>query len=169
MPEVARKESHKQTPNSMEVVMHRRELVARLRIRGLTMREIVAALARPGENQLLNPQSREPFTLSTIKDDCHWLDRQWLASISGSLEEQKALVRQELKEVKRAGWSAKDMNVVLKALQQERALLGLDAPAQINISVIRQRAREIADRLGISADALLAEAKMAVVEAAMEE
>lgn len=135
--------------NKPEVVAHRREIVARLRIRGLSMREIVAALSRPGDSQLLNPNSGEPFTLDTVKADCHSLDKEWRARTAREIDEHKAHVFITLQEVKRRGWQDGDMNVVLRALKQEAELLGLDAPRVLRLDGLRDRARAIADELGV--------------------
>lgn len=165
MPEVIHKESHKHAPNSLEVITKRRELVARLRVRGLTMREIVNALAAPGDSQFINPQSDQPFTLDTIKHDCHALDKQWRERAGVTIAEHKARHYIELQEVKRAGWKALDLASVLRALKQEADLLGLDAPKQLDINIIRKRAQEIADRLGVPVNDVLAQADRIAGEA----
>jgi hypothetical protein len=153
---VAHKEKH--TPNNPDVIAHRRELVARLRIRGLSLREIVVALAKPGEGQIINPQSDEPFTLTTIKEDCHYLDKEWLKRQAATTDSHKARVYLEIQEVKRAAWKDNDLSVLLRALKQECDLLGLDAPKQVDITLIRQKAQEIADRLGVPVGDVVAQA-----------
>ena len=164
MSEVAQEESHKNkhTPNKQEVVAHRRELVARYRIRGLTMREIVERLAE----EYPNPQTGEPFVLSTVKDDCHALDREWRERTAASMDEHKARVYQELQAVKRAGWNAEDLGVVLRALKQEAVLLGLAAPRQVDINFLRNKARELAERLGVPVSDILQQAEAVAARAA---
>ncbi len=151
MADVEHKEiNSKHAPNNHEVVVHRRELVSRLRVRGLSLREIVAALGR----EIINPKSGQPFTLITIQEDCKALDRQWLEHTAASTEEHKATVYARLQEIQRQGWQDKDMNIVLRALKQECDLLGLDAPAQYDI-LLRREAERVAEQTGMSKESVL--------------
>lgn len=134
----------------------RRELVARLRIRGLSQREIVDALAKgaPDRPALLNPQTGEAWTLGTINSDCKALDALWLERSYETIAEHKARVLASLREVERAAWTAKDINGVLRALKQECDLLGLDAPRQYEF-LLRQEAERVAAQTGMSVEAVL--------------
>lgn len=148
---IKHKELSSRTPNNGETVTHRRELVARLRIRGLSQREIMIELAKV----LLNPHSGSAFTLGTIAQDCLALDKQWRERTATSIDGHKARVLSSLMEVERAAWAAKDLNGVLRALKQECDLLGLDAPAQYDL-YLRQEARRVAEHMGMTEEDVLA-------------
>lgn len=109
--------SHK---DAMEL---RRERVAQLRLRGLTVREITAALAKQ-EPPIVNPSSGEPYTHVTILNDLDVLKDQWKASASAGTAEHMARQLAELWEIKRAAWGAKDPELALKALDREMKLTG---------------------------------------------
>lgn len=99
----------------------RRENVARLRLQGKTHREIIAALGD-------NPKTKRPWSLGVINKDLQAIHAAWKASAVADIAEHKARVLAELSEVKRAAWEAKDLANLLRALQQETRLLGLDEP-----------------------------------------
>jgi DNA-binding transcriptional MerR regulator len=105
-------------------------MVSRLRLRGMSQREIQRALPA----QSTNPENQQPWSLATINGDVKALHRQWREDALQATDEHKARTLAELAEVKRAGWGAKDMNIVLKAIQQERSILGLDAPVRTDIT-----------------------------------
>jgi hypothetical protein len=111
----------------LAVIDHRRRQVARMRLRGMTQREIVDGLIKL---KIVNPDTKQPYSLGTINADLQALDREWLKQAQGETVEYKARTLAELREVKRQGWSDKDMGIVLRALKQETELLGLDAPVQ---------------------------------------
>ena len=109
----------------------RRLLVARLRARGLSMREITDAVARNGQ---FNPETNQPWDLATIFRDCRALQQQWLEQTKEVLDEHRARQLAELAEVKREAWSTKQLKPVLDALRHEAKLLGLEAPERHELS-----------------------------------
>jgi len=116
-----------------KIIAARRERVAQLRLRGLTMREIVAALPR-GDNPMLNPETGQPFSLGCIAGDLKELSKQWQANAERDITEHKSEQLAELAEVKRAAWAAKHLETVLRALQQEAKILGIEAPTKVEAS-----------------------------------
>jgi ribosome maturation protein Sdo1 len=112
------------TVNQQEIADNRRRLVAKLRLRGATEREIAAALA----TEHVNPETNKPWSYVTIHNDLKALDAQWRAEMLGDTTEQKAAVLAEIREARRAAWGKKDLAIVLSALKAERELMGLDAP-----------------------------------------
>lgn len=107
---------------------HRRALVARLRIRHLSQREIVQALQQQGN---LNPVSGNPWSLGLINADIKAIEKAWREEMVRDTSIHKANLLAEIQEVKRKAWTDQSMDVVLRCLQQERALLGLDAPQKV--------------------------------------
>lgn len=108
----------------------RRELVARLVVRGLSRRDITDALGR----QLVNPDTGGPFSLGTIHNDIKALEAEWQAEAQRDIQEHKARLLAELREVARQGWQAQNYELVLKTTAQIRALLGLDAPVKTDLT-----------------------------------
>ena len=118
--------------SNKDVIAQRRMLVARARLRGITQREIVKALEAQGS---VNPKTGIPWTWVTVHTDIKAIEKAWREEMLRDTSEHKARSLAELAEIKRRGWSQDDIDLVLKALTQERAVIGADAPQQININV----------------------------------
>ena len=108
----------------------RLELVAALRLRGRTQREIQQALA----GQMLNPATNEPYSLGTINTDIKRLEKQWRKAAADTIEKHKARQIAEIGEVKRQAWNDKDTGAVLRALDLEANILGTKATVKSDIS-----------------------------------
>jgi hypothetical protein len=108
-----------------ELIAYRRELVARSRLRGASLREIVAALAAI---PFVNPVTNEPFSLHAIHDDIKALETQWQENARQAIEEHKASQLAELREVRRQAWHNNDMGSILAAMRLEMILMGSEAP-----------------------------------------
>lgn len=112
----------------------RREMVSSLRLRGLTLREISAALAKQNP-PIVNPTTGEPYSDVTIKNDLDALKAEWRERAAETIDTHQARQLAELMEIKRAAWAGKDPELALKALAQEVKLLGtLRQPDGININ-----------------------------------
>lgn len=110
------------------MIDHRRRQVAALTLRGLTMREIEDGLAKAG---LRNERTGKPWDLKTIWKDVNLLREQWRAEAAKDMKDHQARLLAELAEVKRTSWTGNNPEVVLKAITQERAILGADAPQKV--------------------------------------
>jgi len=108
----------------------RLELVAALRLRGRTQREIQQALA----GQMLNPATNGPYSLGTINGDIKRLEKQWRKAAADTIEEHKARQVAEIAEVKRQAWTDKDTGAVLRAIDLEANILGTKAAARSDIN-----------------------------------
>ncbi len=117
------------------VIMDRRRQVAALRLRGYTEREIQKGLAAPDKDgkasAFLNPKNGTPWSLGTIHKDIVALEAAWRADMVEKTDDHKARIFAELMEVARACWKSGDHDRVLKSLQQQRELLGTDAPKRV--------------------------------------
>ena len=106
------------------IIEQRRTIVARLRLRGLTQREIVAALAKQGQ----------PVSLGTIHSDLKAISQDWRAAAQADLAELRSRQFAELAEVRRIAWQQGQLDTVLKSLSQEAKLIGADAAQQLAVS-----------------------------------
>jgi len=118
-------------PGRDALIDTRRQMVGRLRVRMMSQREIQHAVSQ----QLPNPEQADGhWSLGIINSDLKALHKQWVADAVREIGEHKAQKLAELAEVKRAGWKANDMATVLRAIQNERAIIGLDAPVKTDVT-----------------------------------
>lgn len=101
----------------------RRQQVARLRLRGLSIRDIVQALALPPLS-LTDPKTGKAYSIATIHRDLKAIEAEWKASALADIGEWKAKQIAEIAEVKRAAWLEKDLGMVLSAIKQEADIIG---------------------------------------------
>ena len=109
-----------------DVELQRREAVSRLRLRGLSFREIVVALER--QTEIRNRKTGLPYSICTIHKDMKWAEEQWHLHAVKDVAEHKKRILAELAELKRAGWTEKDYATVIKALAKECEVIGVNAP-----------------------------------------
>jgi hypothetical protein len=107
----------------------RQHKVQQLVLRGLTQREIVAALEK---QRVINPQTGKPWSLGTINADLKELEAHWEQAALEERCKKKARVNQELQELKRAAWTEKNLALVADLIKQERQLFNLDEPITVN-------------------------------------
>jgi hypothetical protein len=131
----------------------RRHKVAYWLLRHLSVREIVEALAKQGE---VNPVTNKPWSRLPIHQDCKWWREQWRKEATADIAKLQGAVLAQIREVQRQGWLHSDYSLVLKALGQERELLGLDAPTKIDIE---HTIRQIALAEGLDPDEAVREAQ----------
>jgi len=113
-----------------EHILRRREIVSRLRVRGLTVREIALKLVDE-DRELVDPRTGKPYGRMTVLRDLKALAAEWHEAAAASIAEHKARVLAEIAELKRQGWAKSDFDLVRHSLARECAVLGLDAPAKI--------------------------------------
>lgn len=104
----------------------RLELVASLRLRKFTQREIQEELAKT----LKNPATDEPYSLGTINGDIKRLEREWRKAAAVATEQHKAQQLAEIQEIKRQAWRDKDIIAVLRSLDLEATITGTKAPTK---------------------------------------
>lgn len=117
----------------------RRERVAQLRLRGLSSREIALALAqgdKNGKGRMLNPETGEPYTHTTIQNDLKALKDQWRESAGVATDEHQARQLAEIQEIKRMAWQQQNGNLALQALDREMKLTGtMKQTGGINLNI----------------------------------
>ncbi len=140
--------------DAMEI---RRERVARLRLRGMTEREITDVLAngdKDGQGRLHNPETNKPYSNITIHNDLQALKAQWRESSNAATDEHISRQYAEIQELKRLAWAQKDGDLALKSLSLEMKLLGtMKQPdgITINVQLVNQLFQMI-ERRGDSAE-----------------
>ena len=115
-----------------DTIQTRRELVARLRTRGLTVREIAEALPKSG---MINQNTGKPFTWVTVQKDLEAMREVWRENAQQHTSEHQARQLAEIEQVKRLAWQNNDGTLALKAIGKEIDLLGTAAPQRIEIGV----------------------------------
>ena len=114
-----------------DAIQFRREVVAELRLRGLSMREIAKALAERG---IINPVDGTPYSQQTIKNDIDALRKEWKDRAIKDITEHMARQLAEIEQVRRKAWADDDLTTVLKALELEMKLLGTAAPDRVELN-----------------------------------
>ncbi len=118
--------------SKQDIIDHRRRHVAELRLSGLTIREIVEELPKRGVTR----DENAPWALGTIAGDLKALEERWREESLRDITELKGITNARLEAIIRAAFETKDHKTVLAALQQQRALFGLDAPLKTQIAGI---------------------------------
>ena len=114
-----------------EVITHRRELVAPLRLRRLSARAIAADLEKAG---CVNPNSGQPWNYVTILNDCKALIEEWRERAKVEVDERVAIIIAEYDHLRDLAHAAGNLELVLKITKEERALLGLDAASKVDLT-----------------------------------
>jgi len=111
--------------NNPKLFHVRRREVARLRLRGMTQREIHRALAREQDDGgMVNPSTGNPYSLGTINADCQRLDALWKEEASADMAEMVARQLAELREARRVAWNQEDASEVRLNVMAEADLTG---------------------------------------------
>lgn len=105
----------------------RRRRVEYLKIRGLSNREVVKALAKAGFN---NPATGEPYGNDTVDRDVRWIRGRWQERHEGEMAEHRAFQLATIREGLRVAWAREDLAEIRLYLKREAELLGLDAPKE---------------------------------------
>lgn len=136
-----------------DIATLRRERVTSLRARGMTLREITAALADVNKGGMVNPETGLPFDLATISRDIKHVREQSKRAAAQTVDNHRARQYAELQEIKRAAWAAKDGKLALRALESEMKLLGtLQETITLNVNVeLVQRVVTALESAGIDA------------------
>ena len=117
--------------SNRDMVIKRREMVAQLRARGLTQREIVEALPRP--NKLANgtivpgitKPNGDPYSLATVNADLKALQDEWREQARQDTDLVMGELLAELRQVKRAAWAEKNHKLVRQVIMDEMQAYGL--------------------------------------------
>lgn len=127
----------------------RRKSVSSARLRGMTCEQIVAILSEQG---IINPRTNEPWSATTIAKDLKVIEEGWREETFRAISEHRARVLAEIQEVKRSAWMAGKHSIVLRAIDQEVGLLGLNELERMGVEIalanlLKGFPKEIADQL----------------------
>jgi len=102
-----------------------------LRLRGMTIRGIVEELPK---YKIINEKRGKPWSRRPVHDDLLALAKEWQEAAAVHTDDLKGNILAEIREVRRVAWEGKELKVVLAALEDERKLLGMDAPTRSELS-----------------------------------
>jgi len=119
--------------SQQDIIDRRRELVASMRLRGLTQRQIVVALSSPDKG-FRNPETGEPWSLGTVNADIKALNARWKRSAQKKTIAYKSKALAELEELKLAAWNAKNLELVRRCISDIRAMMGTDSPSKAEVT-----------------------------------
>ena len=109
------------------IIAERQAVVARLRLRGCTQREIVQELG-------VNPNTGEPWALGTINGDIKSLEKAWQEKAADDIAVHKALQYSRLEEHYRQAWANGDLREVRENIKTTMALFGTEAPKRTELT-----------------------------------
>lgn len=115
-----------------DVIRQRKEVVSKLRVMGMTVREIMAALPKQG---IINPKTGEPYTHQTVQNDIEALRQEWRENAAVPTKEHQDRQLAEIQAVKRQAFLDRDGRLALSAIDQEMKLLGTAAPKEMKVNV----------------------------------
>lgn len=143
-------------PNN--VITARREIVGQLCAKGMTTREIAAALAA---------RKDMPFNVShvTISKDIIVIKKQWRANAEAAISEHIERQLAELEEAKREARQQGNLEVWARLFALEMKLLGTDAPQKFE-DWTEQNWQEYARQHGLSETEVIAEAESIIAASA---
>jgi len=105
------------------LIILRRRAVSQAKVRGMTNAQIVVWLEEEG---LVNPDTLQPYSLQTISSDLRAIEAGWEEDMMRDVTTHRARVLAEFSEVKNAAWKAGKLDTVLRSLDGEIKLLGLN-------------------------------------------
>jgi hypothetical protein len=120
-----------QPRGNLAIVEHRRTLVSRFALHGLTKPEIADALFEMGH---YNPETQEAWSVDTVARDIKIIRDKWIDQSTAAYSDLVAEMLAQYREVRRVAWVAGDLDVVLKCCDRECRLLGLDQPDQLIVN-----------------------------------
>ena len=131
------------------VIARRRENVSRLRLRGMSQREIITMLARMKDADG-NPDPIKA-SLGTVNRDLKVLEAEWRANAARDIGVHIANQLAEIAEARRKCWQLEDMAGLARFIKLEADIRGTNAPSKIE--VLDWRAEAL--RLGLDPDAIV--------------
>lgn len=113
------------TPADKDIIEKRREMVASLRLRGMSTRAIAAALRQRAEF--------DGLTHETVAADLRKLKAQWREHYTADTGDHATRMLAEYQEAKRQAWKDGDLNALARYHKLEGDLLGVNAPPRAPI------------------------------------
>lgn len=127
----------------------RRKIVSSSKARGMSDADIAVLLE---EEEVLNPDTGEPYSVSTIAADSKIIEDEWQETMMQDITLHRARVLAELRELKASAWNAGKLSIVSRAIDQEVDLLGLNKLERLSLEIaianlFKGMPKEIAEQL----------------------
>lgn len=126
--------SGKKAPNITGRVQrdHRRQIVASLAARGMSERQIHAALQKEG---VINHKRNKPYSLGIIASDMIAIREEWRERAQQSMDQHIQRDLADLEELQRAAYAKGNLAIVARAIELRMKLLGSPAPERIQADI----------------------------------
>lgn len=109
----------------------RRQRVSELLAKGMTSYQI--AMEMEADDQYRNPDTGRPWCVDTIKSDMQSIRKRWRQEALLNYDIHVSRILGQLRQVRLSAWKSMDLNTILKTLDQEVKLLGLDKATKSEI------------------------------------
>ena len=117
------KAHQKSTRFSVEMTTARRAVVAECIVRGLSKYETLNELTAIG---YINPRTEAPWGIGTVTADTKRIREMWEQEVRLHYDVHVSRILGQVRAVRKVAWAQLDLNTILKTLEQEVKLLGLD-------------------------------------------
>lgn len=119
-------------PSEEHTRVLRQRIVSSARLRGLKIADIVDLLEKEG---IVNPRTGTPWCAATISKDIKCVAGEWKQEMLADISDHRARVLAEINEVKRSAWKTGKHAIVLRAIEQEVNLLGLNELERMGVEI----------------------------------
>lgn len=131
------------------VIALRQKTVSSARLRGMTCQQIVALLA---DQDIINPRTKQPWSVATISKDLKIIEEGWREETFKNISDHRSRVLAEIQEVKRTAWLSGKHSIILRAIDQEVSLLGLNELERMGVEIalanlLKGFPKKVADQL----------------------
>ena len=122
------------------MVSGRRARVAELLVRGNTKHQIYDEMVAGGK--YINPKTDAPWSYDTLRADIKKIRERWEAEVRLNYDIHVSRILGQIRAVRKAAWKEMRLETILKTLDQEVKILGLDKIAKEELDWKREM-REI--------------------------
>jgi hypothetical protein len=109
----------------------RRQRVAELLCKGYTRSQISTMISEDPE--FFNPDTGQPWGRNAVYEDSRYLRSKWQKAALANYDVHVSRVLAQIREVRRQAWKQMDFKTILRTLDQEVKLLGLDKATKSEI------------------------------------
>jgi len=113
------------------IVDGRRVYISELLCRGHTQYRIWEELA--ADEQYYNPRTEQPWSLGTVQEDIRHIRQMWQEQVRLHYDIHVSRLLGQIRAVRKAAWKEERLDTVLKTLDQEVKLLGLDKATKVDM------------------------------------
>jgi len=110
------------------IKIERHERISKLMLKGNSLNKITKILA---DQNFINPQTKKPYSLTTIASDAKEIHTEYKKRAYSNYSQHVAEKLAKLELLEYEGWRIKDYELILKSIDRQIKLLGLNAPEVI--------------------------------------